>query len=167
MNWPSHIAYPYIIANIVAYLLGVPLTMGQEILLILFSVLPDFDYLLNWGYRTITGMRFHAGVNHHEWASHWPISYIPLALLFISIPNTYTALMLFGVISHLVMDTIACSWGVMWLYPFKRTWFNYFATSFRHINDGLVWLKQWKKTMYYRVEIGALGLVAAHLLLFV
>lgn len=163
MNVPSHIAYPYILANAIALALGTPLTLAQNVLLILFCVLPDLDIIINWAYTKTTGRRFHAGVNHHEWASHWPISYIPLALLFIIIPNSYTGLMLYGIISHLVLDSIACAWGVMWLYPFSRRWFNYYAAKFRHTVDGLAWLKTWKQTYYFRAELAAITLVGVHL----
>ncbi len=167
MNIPSHIAYPYIIANIVALIFGAPLTFEQNILLILFCLLPDFDYVISWLHKKFTGMRFHAGVNHHEWASHWPISYIPLALLFIIMPNTYTLLMLFGILSHLALDSFACAWGVMWLYPFSTRWFNYQAARFKDITDGVEWLRVWSKTNYFRVELVALSLTAVHLFIFV
>lgn len=166
MNWTAHLAYPYIIANSIAWLLGTSLTVEQNILLFIFSFLPDLDYAVNYIYTKLTNRRFYAGVNHHRWATHWPITYVPLALLFIFIPNIYTALMLFGIMSHLIMDTIACAWGIMWLYPFSTRWFNYFAAKTSKTKDGLKWLALWKTTPFYKIEFGAFALVLVHLFLF-
>ncbi len=166
MNVPSHMAYPYLLANMVAWLMGVRLSVEQNILLVIFSVLPDVDLGIHWLYTRITKVRFNIGINHHQWASHWPISYIPLALVFAIWPNTTTLLMIFGILSHLLMDSIACSWGIMWLYPFSKRWFNYYASRFMKINDGKQWLAEWNKTNFHVVEMIGLGLMIIHFILY-
>ncbi len=166
MNLPSHIAYPYIIANTIAWLLGVKLTLKQNLLLMLFSVLPDVDLLIHWLQTRITNIKFNPGINHHLWPSHWPISYVPLVLIMIIWPSTTTILMVFGIYSHLVLDSIACAWGIMWFYPFSKHWYNYFALKFRGINDGFSWLKKWNQTGFHTAELISLALVIIHLIIF-
>ena len=166
MNLPSHIAYPYIIANTVAWLLGVKLTLQENLLLILFSILPDIDLVIHWVQTRITGIKFNPGINHHLWPSHWPITYTPLLLALLIWPNTTLLLMTFGIYSHLILDTIACSWGIMWFYPFSKHWYNYFSLKFKGINDGLLWRRKWNTTTFHLVEMISLFLVAVHILFF-
>ena len=151
MNFLAHLSFPYIILVIVSYLLGINITGEHIILLLIFSVLPDFDLVVHFIIKKTKGEKFSFNINHHKWLSHWPIFYAPFLILFIIHPSITTFVMMYGLYSHLLLDTFADGHGIMWLKPLSKKWFNYFAEKTRG-KLGLKWLKAYTKTVFYKTE---------------
>ncbi len=163
MNWPSHVAYPYLFVFFLSKVFGFQVSLFHYLLLIVASMIPDFDYVIHWFYTKLTGRFFRLDVNHHEWPSHWPIVYSPFLLWFLLSPSVTSFVLFFGVYSHLLLDSVACLWGIRWLAPFSNRWFNYAVANLNHHKSALSWLKAWKSSRFRVAELVALSLVIIHL----
>ena len=158
----SHIAYPYIIINLLTYITPLKVTPAQNLLLAVFSILPDSDYLIRYLVAKIRREKIRLNeVQHHKWPSHWPISYLPLLVIFLMTPSVTTFLMVFGVYSHLVLDLIATGDGIMLFYPFKK---NFYMILSKHTKGkmGWEWVKTYKKLRVYKLEKVVITIVAIH-----
>ncbi|MEA2701601.1 MAG: inner membrane protein [Candidatus Parcubacteria bacterium] len=94
--------------------LGVAEYFGAEVtpFLIAFGIvcalLPDIDVITfpllgKWYHRTHT---------------HYPILYLPLAILaYIFFDPLYATIFTLGVYAHLIHDTFGLGWGIAWLWP--------------------------------------------------
>ncbi len=106
---------------------------------ILFALLPDID-ILPFFWPT--------NYNHRSFM-HYPLLYIPIALLvFYFFGTIYSTLFVLGVFSHMVHDTIGIGWGIAWLAPFSPRKFL-FPEVGRRKQHGffMTWLPQEEKVM--------------------
>jgi hypothetical protein len=144
----GHLSFPSIIFIAVAEIFGIEYTYLHIILLMLFSVLPDIDIV----YAVIKSRTIHNKYSHHEFFTHWPVTYSPLIMLMLLHPNIYTAVMVLGVYSHMIMDTFISGKGIMWSQPLSRKYYNFFAgrTTGKENTD---WLRAYVKTASFKTEI--------------
>lgn len=106
---PLDIGVGILLALGIAELFSVPLTPLFVLCGIAAALLPDIDIVTaafgKWRHRELT---------------HYPLLYVPLAVLaFALLPFPYALLLSLGVLAHFMHDTIGIGWGIAWLWPFS------------------------------------------------
>lgn len=98
------------------------------------TLLPDIDVVTlpfgKWYHRTVT---------------HYPIVYLPLAVLaYIFLDPVYATIFTLCVYAHLIHDTAGIGWwGIAWLWPFSKKRLLLFPEKERRENTGSVaWLSK-------------------------
>ena len=100
---------------------GLPLGFSVIAACIVFALLPDSDFIVHLA-RGGTSKN----AAHHRDLLHYPLVYIPLGMLLISLLSIPLAIA-FGVSSllHFLHDSIGIGWGVQWLYPFTASHYSF------------------------------------------
>lgn len=99
------------------------LTVGLILFAIVSALLPDIDTLFHL--QSGRSLKNHKGHDHRDlW--HYPLIYIPLGTLIVSL-FSYEYALVFAVTSflHFLHDSIGIGWGVQWLYPFSTKHFSF------------------------------------------
>lgn len=151
MHILSHISYPYFAANIFAWLFGFNIPLEYNLLLIFFSVFPDFDYVADYVYQKVVKGSYKIPDNHHSLPSHYPIVYTPLIPLAVFTGEPFFIIATSAIFVHLLMDVLFCNEGVMLFYPFSTKWFNFFAKKTAG-KPGLEWNKVYSKLIVAKVD---------------
>ncbi|MDB4940265.1 MAG: hypothetical protein JWO40_690 [Candidatus Doudnabacteria bacterium] len=106
-----------------ANLFDTHLTASWIILGVVFSLIPDLDYLFHLQKGGSTK-------NAHEHRDYWhyPVVFIPFGMLLIALLANwhYAVLFLFATLLHFIHDSIGIGWGVQWLYPFNSNHYSFF-----------------------------------------
>jgi hypothetical protein len=160
----AHTSFPYLLFIIGTFLLGINVRGEHILLLLLFTMLPDLDLVVQFITGLIKKQPFDFNVNHHKWPSHLPIYYSPFIILFIFFPSVTTFVMMYGVYSHLLLDTLADSHGIMWFFPYSKKWFNYVAEKTRG-KQGIRWLKAYSQTVFFKTEQVTFIVMLIHLVI--
>lgn len=161
MHFLAHLSYPYVLANGVALALGKTIPLEYNIMLVLFSLFPDIDLVYDYAKQLVLGKKYKIPLIHHQNATHWPVVYVPLLVLALLTMEPFLLLAAGAIYLHLFMDTFFCNQGVMWLYPFKKKWFNYFARETRR-KLGWAWNDAYRKLGIAKVDKFAFTLVIVH-----
>jgi hypothetical protein len=156
---PLDIGIGILLALGVAELTGTHATPALIAFGIASALLPDIDILTiplfkKWYHRTHT---------------HFPIIYVPLAMLaFVFLPLPWALLFTLGVYAHLIHDTFGIGWGIAWLWPFSKRKFLFLAPKRNLPPQGMNWM-----TYYYLrpnplayLEYGALLIALVTLFLY-
>ena len=151
MHFLAHVSYPYVAANLAAWIIGKPVPIEYGVAIIFFSIIPDFDYIINIFNQLITTGKYKIPMNHHGWPSHWPIIYTPLIVASIVTGNIYVIIATIAIYIHLAMDTMFCNQGIMIFYPFNKKWYNFFSESTKG-KGGLKWNDAYSKLMIYKFD---------------
>ncbi len=108
----------------VSWYFEIKLTVFLILVSILFTLLPDLDFL--WALFR----KGKAGARHsHREVAHHPIILIPVGFLFLVLFNKVYALLFFAAIFwHFLNDSIFLGFGVHWLWPFSNKYFSFFGT---------------------------------------
>jgi len=158
MHILSHLSYPYIVANVVALLVGKPIPLEYNLLILFFSLFPDFDIAVDFIYQMITKKKYKVPDNHHHLPTHWPVVYLPLVIIAIATLNTFFIIATGAIYVHLIMDTFFCSQGVMLFYPFSKKWYIFFSSKTKH-KKGLDWNKAYSTLAISKIDKWAFLLV--------
>lgn len=150
MHGLAHASYPFMAANIVAYAIGKPLSLELSLWIILFSLIPDFDYGVDFLQKKLRGEKYTIPPFHHAWPSHWPIVYTPLIFASIIWPAPYVIAATASIYMHLFMDMFFCSEGIMLLYPVSKRWYNFFAGR-TQAKPGMLWNRAYNLLKVFRV----------------
>ncbi|HEX8591386.1 MAG TPA: metal-dependent hydrolase [Candidatus Paceibacterota bacterium] len=107
---------------------GVEATPALVLMGVAATLLPDIDILTSlfgkWYHRTHT---------------HFPITYIPLALAaFIFLDPLYATILTAGVFAHLIHDTFGIGWGIAWFWPFSNRKYLLFPEKGRQLPFGVL-----------------------------
>ncbi|MBU1906504.1 MAG: metal-dependent hydrolase [Candidatus Omnitrophica bacterium] len=145
----SHAAFPSLLFIIAAKLLHIQYFLSDVLILIFFSILPDFDFLFH---RFIKKRKYDLNFQHHKWFTHWPITYALLLILLLFFPNLKLFLICYGLFSHLILDTFLSGNGIMWFYPFSKKFFNLFAKELNNYH-GQDWFSIYKKKIIWKIDI--------------
>lgn len=112
-------------------------------LVVLFGIFPDFDTIYYIIKKRGEGKIDTQFQHHLMFWTHWPISYIPLIILFVIsvIFNFYSAYFLTPVIGiymgHLLFDSISCGDGIMWgKIPWREDQYSVFINFCKGESDG-------------------------------
>jgi LexA-binding, inner membrane-associated putative hydrolase len=88
---------------------------------VLFSLLPDLDFLLTFN-KNVT-----AKAHEHRDLLHYPLLFIPVgATILFFFDHRLAALFIVTTFLHFLHDSIGLGWGVPWLYPFSRNHYAFF-----------------------------------------
>ena len=125
--------------------------------IILFGYLPDFDGI----YWLFKGNAYDTSFQHHLYfPSHWPISYLPLWLIFIIAwgfqyyPGFFLIIPL-GIYVHLICDSIAGGDGIMWGKTWKKDQYARYINLGSQKTDGYhgnYWGTRFVHTWAYRIS---------------
>ena len=120
---------------------------------LLFSVLPDLDFLIS----RIFKIHPDKGYKHRE-LFHYPLIYLPAGFLLL-LPFSKLIAVTFLIISffHFIHDSIAYGRGVQWLYPFSKSSYAFFYVYSRVEKWGLwqwIWIFDEKTTKKFDEEHG-------------
>lgn len=162
MHILSHLSYPYIVANVVALLIGKPIPLEYNLLILLFSLFPDIDLAIDFVYQLITKKKYKVPDYHHALPTHWAIVYLPLIVIAIITLSPFFIIAAGAIYVHLAMDTLFCSEGVMLFYPFSKKNYIFFSSKTKH-KKGLDWNKAYSTLMISKIDKLAFLLVLVHL----
>lgn len=161
MHFLAHLSYPYVLANGAALALGKTIPWQYNIILILFSLFPDIDVVFDFVKQMFSSKKYKVPLVHHQNPTHWPIVYVPLLVLALITLEPFLLMAAGAIYLHLFMDTFFCNQGVMWFYPFKRKWFNFFARETRR-KLGWAWNDAYRKLGIYNIDKFAFSLLVIH-----
>jgi hypothetical protein len=85
---------------------------------LLFSVLPDIDFLIYHSYNEVDRMS-----HRHRRLLHYPLIYIPIGAIIVTLSSldpTYGILFIIVSLAHFTHDTGWIGYGVQWVYPLRR-----------------------------------------------
>jgi len=117
---PLDIAIGILLSLGAAEYFGVEATPWLVLLGIAAALLPDIDIL------TIPLL----GKWHHRTHTHFPLVYVPLAVLaYLALDPLYATILVLGVFAHLVHDTFGIGWGIAWLWPFSGRKYLFFPAD--------------------------------------
>jgi hypothetical protein len=101
---------------------NLPLTHLFVFLGIIFSLLPDADFLYHLFKRGTKDTKDH----EHRDILHYPIFFIFIGLIIYNFSNPLGLLFIFGTLLHLLHDSIGIGWGIQWLWPISKNYFTFF-----------------------------------------
>lgn len=122
-------------ALLVSLVFGEPITWEWFGAGILFALLPDLDFWIEYLKRgTVGGKKIGA----HRTLFHTPLPYIPLALLigFFCGP-AWAALFCLGVFGHLIHDLVGMGFGIRLFWPFSSNFHKLMSDREGHIRYDL------------------------------
>lgn len=134
--------------------LGVAEYFGVEVTPILVlcgiaaALLPDID-IITWPLL---------GKWYHRTHTHFPLTYIPVAVLaFAFLPVVYATLLTLGVLAHLIHDTVGIGHGIKWCWPFSQRSFLYLQPK-EPVPAGRTWVSHYylRPNLLAYVEYGVL-----------
>lgn len=155
-----HSAYAFLSYYLIYFLWKGSLMPGLIVFLIVFfGLFPDLD---GFYWKIKEKQKMDTKFQHHLYYwTHWPISYIPLILIFIVcvIFNFYPELFLIPVIGiycgHLIPDSISTGDGIMWgKLPWKKTRYARYTNLFSSKTDGYhggFWSARYRKTIFFKI----------------
>ncbi|MCF7866076.1 metal-dependent hydrolase [Candidatus Woesearchaeota archaeon] len=161
MHFLSHISYLYVLVNFFALIIGKTIPLEYNLTLLLFSVFPDFDYIVDFFYQKLKRKKYKVPDNHHSYASHWPIVYVPLIIIALITLDPFFIIVAVAIYFHLFMDLFFCNEGIMLLYPFSKKWFNFFSKKTAK-KPGLDWNKAYSNLWIFKVDKIAFVIFAIH-----
>lgn len=164
MHFLSHLSYPYVFANLVALLFGKTISWEYNLLIILFSLFPDFDYVPDYIRQKFKTGKYKIP-NHHSFPSHWPIVYVPLIIVALVTLEPFFIIAATAIYLHLFMDVFFCNQGIMVFYPFSKKWYNFMAKKTANKN-GFDWNKAYKTLWISYVDKVFVLLMITHIAIF-
>lgn len=106
-------------------LFQIELTVFTVFIGIIFSLLPDTDFLIEWAKRKRMPSKF---PHEHRNVSHFPLLYVPLGSFIIFwFGYIYLFLFVFNSLSHFLHDSFGVGWGIKWAYPFSKRSYKFFT----------------------------------------
>lgn len=144
----AHISYPALLFIILAEIFGVPYVSSDILLIVIFSVIIDFDFFY---FIFVKNGNYKIALPHHAWFTHWPITYIPLLILLFFNPSRWLFLMTFSIYFHLAMDLFTGN-GIMLFYPFSKKYHKFFSKELIKY-DGLAWAKVYQRMTIFKVDV--------------
>ncbi len=168
MNTTAHGSYALLLYSLIAWLAwGVLPTGIMAFFAVIFGISPDFDGIY---YRLAKKGEIGNDFQHHLYFwTHWPLSYLPLVILFTisAIFQFYPyifAIPMIGIYSHMIFDSMGCGDGLMWgKIPWKKDQFARYVNLFSSRTDGYhggYWSVRYRKTIFFKIEnIAALGCI--------
>lgn len=114
-------------AFLVALIFEQTITPGWLLAGVLFALLPDIDFWLEYWKRGTVGGKV---IDLHRTLLHAPLTYIPVALFVGSIFGpAWMTLFALGVFGHHIHDSMGMGYGVRWLWPLSTRWYKLFSSK--------------------------------------
>ncbi len=120
---PLDIAFGILSAIFVTQTTHLSLGFSTILFGIIFSLLPDVDFLLY-----ITKRKPDEMSHEHRNIFHYPLLFIPIGFIILAFININLAF-LFALCSlfHFLHDSVGIGWGVRFLYPFSKKYYKFFS----------------------------------------
>ncbi len=174
-----HSAYAFLIYYIIWILWKGSFIIDGEhryivLLIVILGAFPDFDAIYWLIKKRGSGGAIDTEFQHHLYFwTHWPISYIPLIIIFIVslifdfFPEyffpEYFLVPVVGIFGHLLFDSISCGDGIMWgKIPWKKDRYARFVNLFPGNCDGyhgFYWEARYRHS--FISKIGNIAVVAS------
>jgi hypothetical protein len=131
---PLDIGLGILIPITLSKIFGFELTNSFIYFGILFSLLPDIDFLL------FKMLKLSGGDHKHREILHFPILYIILGSILVYIFNQ-NLILLFIICSlfHFLHDSIGIGWGIQWFAPFNMNHYQFLYTANKGMDRSLVY----------------------------
>ncbi|MEK7128996.1 MAG: metal-dependent hydrolase [Patescibacteria group bacterium] len=112
------------------------LTFALIIIGIIFALLPDIDFFIEFIKHGSVGGKV---IREHRELIHFPIIYIPIAILiFILYGTMWATLFSLMLCVHFLHDSIGIGWGIKWLWPFSRRSYKFFSEKDGRFSSRLI-----------------------------
>lgn len=103
----------------------VDLTFQLLFLAIIFSLLPDIDFFVEFFKHGSVGGRV---IREHRELIHFPLLYIPVILIvFLFFGTMWASLLGLSLLAHFLHDSFGIGWGIKWLWPFSKRTYKFFS----------------------------------------
>ena len=103
----------------------VDLTFTLVLTGIAFALLPDIDFFVEFIKHGSVGGKV---IREHRELIHFPVIYIPVAILIYAAFGTmWVALFSLAILAHFLHDSIGIGWGIKWFWPFSRRSYKLFS----------------------------------------
>ena len=113
----SHLGVAFIFSIVFSRTLNIPLTPPFLLFNIFCNYLPDIDIPIELLMRGRLGGKKHG---FHRELTHYPLLYIIISLLLLLIFDyRWILILLAGVYTHFLLDSMGAGWGIKWLWPFS------------------------------------------------
>lgn len=114
-------------AFLIALLFDRVITPGWIAAGIVFALLPDIDFWLEYWKRGTVGGTV---IDLHRTLLHAPLTYVPMTLFIGSLyGSAWMCLFGFGVFGHFIHDSMGMGYGIRWLWPFSTRWYKLFSNK--------------------------------------
>jgi hypothetical protein len=149
------------------HIFGIGISWFWLFFAIVFVLFPDIDIIF-YGIKKIFSK---GNIYNHRSFTHYPIVYIPIALLiYFFLGPFYCTLFLCCICFHFIHDSFWLGWGIVWLWPFSTTRFKFFSDKDGKVSSQvlMIWTKQeesqvfqkyhnphWIRDFYFRPNIVA------------
>ncbi|MEI9966249.1 MAG: metal-dependent hydrolase [Candidatus Moraniibacteriota bacterium] len=132
-------------AFLVSTLFHFPLTFSWVLLGILFALLPDIDFFVEYFKRGTVGGKT---LGAHRMLTHIPLLFVPLGLiLFFLFGSAVTLLFALGIIGHFLHDSRGMGYGYRFFYPFDKHFYKFFSDSEGHVSYAARdFLRRWSES---------------------
>jgi len=118
---------------------------------IAFTLLPDFDFIVEWFRHGSVGGKV---IREHREISHFPLTFIPLVFIAWLVFGAFWAA-LFGsaILSHFLHDSAGIGWGIKWWWPFSKKAYKFFSEK----NGSFSWrfMISWNEEELHEVALRA------------
>ena len=122
-------------AFLVGLLFGQPLTPLWILSGVVFALLPDIDFWIEYAERGTVGGKV---IGAHRTLYHNPIPYIPIALFIGTLFGpAWMVLFALGVFGHFVHDLSGMGYGIRLFWPFSDRWYKFFSAKNGEIHYDL------------------------------
>lgn len=122
-------------AFLVAIYFGKVITPEWLIMGVVFALLPDIDFWLEYIKRGTVGGKV---IDLHRILFHAPLTYIPIALFIGTyFGSAWMYLFILGFLGHFIHDSMGMGYGVRWLWPLDTNWYKLFSSKDGEIHYDL------------------------------
>ncbi|MGB0757321.1 MAG: metal-dependent hydrolase [Patescibacteria group bacterium] len=143
----AHFSYPFLLALLIAMLIGHSFTLGEVFVILTASVFPDVDFLFGmWSEFKHPEKK----ESHHAYITHAPLVYVPIIIVLMVIEMKLGLLVMYGLLTHFIMDSLVAPDGIRWLYPFKDKF--YLWTKITKDLYGFAFLNKYRSLRLYTVD---------------
>jgi len=164
-------------AIIASRLFQTKLTLFTVIIGIVFALLLDTDFLVEWIKRKRMPGKFS---HEHRNLFHFPLFYIPIGSFVVFwFGWIYLFLFIFNSLLHFLHDSLGIGWGIKWAYPFSKRNYKFFTGDDNRFSKRFIisWNKEelqktvekygdpnWIKNIYFRPTLISITEVAIFLI---
>lgn len=92
---------------------------------IIFALLPDIDFFIELIKHGNVGGKV---IREHRELTHFPIIYIPVAILvYVVFGAMWATLFSLAIFAHFLHDSVGIGWGIKWFWPFSKKAYKFFS----------------------------------------
>jgi hypothetical protein len=147
----AHTSYPALTFLAAAKIFRIDYGLSDILVLIVAANVLDLDFFF---YLIFRGFKKAKNAHHHQWFTHWPITYLPLLILLFIFPSFKLNLICYGIFTHLAMDTLFSSDGIKLLAPFSRRSFKFLSSKTKNLTSGQ-WALIYEKMLIFKIDVAA------------